>query len=148
MAPYHRCRSDRAVTPRRTLLVVQRWRADIGASSRGRGRLEGARAGADAYRTRAAARGVPFELRRVHQLDGHVALLARDFSRAVAELRQANQNDPWVLVLLARAHAGAGQKREARETWMAAAEYNEIGFPISWAFARQEARRQVKALPR
>jgi len=126
---------------RRNHLYFTAWTAAM------KGDVAGARAGADAYRARATARGLPFELRRAHQLDGHVALLARDFSRAVAELRQANQNDPWVFVLLARAHAGAGQKKEAREAWRAAAEYNELGFPISWAFVRREARNRAKALP-
>jgi tetratricopeptide (TPR) repeat protein len=112
-----------------------------------KGDLAGARPAADAYRARALARGLPFELRRVHQLDGHLALLSKDYPLAVAELGRANQNDPYVLVLLARALQGAGKPKEARDAWSAAADYNELGFPISWAFVRAEARRGARALP-
>ncbi|MFT3914692.1 MAG: tetratricopeptide repeat protein [Anaeromyxobacteraceae bacterium] len=112
-----------------------------------KGDLAAARKHADAYRAAATAKGLPFELRRVHELDGHLALLGKDPARAAAELRQANQNDPYVLALLARALEGAGKPAEARAAWREAAAYNEIGFPISWAFVRAEAARREKALP-
>ncbi|MFO0581471.1 MAG: tetratricopeptide repeat protein [Anaeromyxobacter sp.] len=112
-----------------------------------RGDLATARRHADAYRARATAKGLPFELRRVHELDGHLALLGKDPARAAAELREANQNDPYVVTLLARALEGAGRPAEARAAWREAAGYNEIGFPISWAFVRAEATRREKALP-
>jgi tetratricopeptide (TPR) repeat protein len=112
-----------------------------------KGDLQAAKANADAYRKRAAAKGIPFELRRVHELDGLIALGEKDPARAVAELKQANPNDPWVSVLLARAYEGAGNRKEAREAWKAAADYNEIGFAMSWAFIRNEARKSARAVP-
>jgi tetratricopeptide (TPR) repeat protein len=112
-----------------------------------KGDLVAAKASADAYRKRAAAKGIPFELRRVHELDGLIALGEKDHARAIAELRHANPDDPWIDLLLARAHEGAGNRKEAAEAWKAAAEFNEIGFPISWAFVRNEARKHAKGVP-
>jgi len=126
---------------RRNHLYFASWVAAM------RGDVAAARTNADAYRQKVAVRSLPFEVRRTHELDGHVALLSKDFPRAIAELGQANLNDPWVHVLLARAYEGAGQKKAARDAWLAAADYNELGFPISWAFLRGEARRAAKAMP-
>jgi len=127
---------------RRNHLFFAGWAAAM------RGELAGLRSNADAYRARAEVRGIPFELRRVHELEGQAALLAKDHARAVTELRQANQNDPWVLLLLGRALEGAGSAKEAGEAYRAASEYNELGFPISWAFVRAEARKKAKAVGR
>jgi tetratricopeptide (TPR) repeat protein len=50
-------------------------------------------------------------------LAGYVALHAKDHATAVAALATADQRDPFVLSLLARAYHGKGDSALARQTW-------------------------------
>ena len=120
----------------------------VGRTAAANGDLAAARTNADAYRARATAKGLPFEVRRSHELDGLVALGEKDWKKAIAELAQADDQDPYVWTLRARAQEGAGNAREAREAWRRAADYNEIVNPLSWAFVRAEARKALKSLPK
>ena len=108
-----------------------------------RGDLADAKERTESYRARAERAGIPFEIRRVHELSGHLALAEKDHARAVAELARANQQDPYVLTLLAKACEGAGDQERARATWRAVADWNRLSFP--WAFVRREAREKASA---
>ena len=50
-------------------------------------------------------------------LAGYVELQAKQYDAALGFLTQADANDPFVQMLLARAHEGAGHKDEARTAW-------------------------------
>jgi tetratricopeptide (TPR) repeat protein len=108
-----------------------------------RGDLATGRARAEAYRAEALKKAIPFEVRRTHELAGQLALAGKDGARAVTELRAANQQDPYVLTLLARAYQASGDAKKARATWKKAAEWNQLSFP--YAFVRAEARRAIAA---
>jgi tetratricopeptide (TPR) repeat protein len=74
-------------------------------------------------------------------LAGYVALYAKDYDAAVTALQAADQKDPFVLSLLARAYEGKGETPRARETWekvLASRAHN-----LQNAFARPMA---IKAL--
>jgi tetratricopeptide (TPR) repeat protein len=63
--------------------------------------LTTARAKAAAYAKEVAVKSIPFEVRQGHELAGRIALAERSYASAVAELRQANQQDPRVVYLTA-----------------------------------------------
>ena len=54
-----------------------------------------------------------------HYLAGYLKLEAGDYKAAVDELKQANPEDPFHNLLLARAYEKAGDKEEARKTYRA-----------------------------
>jgi len=108
-----------------------------------RGDLASARAEAEAYRAAAEQKGIPFELRRTHELAGQIALAEQDGARAAKELARANGQDPYVLTLLARAYQSSGDTKRARATWKKVAEWNQLSFP--YAFVRAEARKTLAA---
>jgi tetratricopeptide (TPR) repeat protein len=91
-----------------------------------------------AYRTAIQGPAVPFELRQDHELTGRIALAEGNGAEAVAHLEQANQQDPRVLLLTARAHEAAGNQQAAAELIRQVAEFNQLGFPLS--YVRGEAR--------
>ena len=89
-------------------------------------------------------RGIPFELRQHHELEGRLAMAAGDAAAAVPHLEQANQQDPRVLLLLAEAHREQGMLEEARDYASRAADYNGLG--INYAYARLAARKLAAEL--
>lgn len=50
-------------------------------------------------------------------LTGYVAFYLGDYKTAIADLQQANQRDPFILVLLAQAYEKSGQKDQAMELY-------------------------------
>jgi tetratricopeptide (TPR) repeat protein len=89
-----------------------------------RGDIADAEAQVAEYRKRVEARRVPEELRNLHLLRGLIAGARGDHKTAVAELSKANQNDPRVLLELARAEAAAGERDKALETCRRALVFN------------------------
>ena len=86
------------------------------------------------------ARG--FELRQDHELLGRIALAEGRNAEAVQHLEQANQQDPRVLLLLARAHRANGDAQAAAEFARQAGEFNQLAFPLS--YVRGQARELVE----
>jgi tetratricopeptide (TPR) repeat protein len=75
-------------------------------------------------------------------LAGYVELYAKNYAQAIELLQSADQEDPFVLSLLARAYEGAGNADGARETWERVLEAN--GHSLQNAFARPMAMQRVK----
>lgn len=50
-------------------------------------------------------------------LTGYVAFYAKDYKTALNELGKGNQNDPFVLALMAQAYEASGDTAKAQETW-------------------------------
>src|SRR6185295_16835141 len=65
--------------------------------------LATAKTEAEAFRKGTEERKNPFQTKQVHQLLGMIALEAKDFDTAVAELQQANQQNPYDLYRLCQA---------------------------------------------
>jgi tetratricopeptide (TPR) repeat protein len=80
-------------------------------------------------------------------LVGYVDLFLKDYAGAVAELKQADQKDPFVLFLLAQAYEKSGDAARARETYEQVLASN--AHSLNNAFARSVARKKslAKALP-
>lgn len=110
----------------------------------GTGDLATARARADEYREQVEARQVADEIRRYHELAGRIALQEEDWRKALAEFEQANQQDPIVLCLSAKAWKELGDDEKARELVERAANFNAINF--NYAFVRGKACQMLKEL--
>jgi tetratricopeptide (TPR) repeat protein len=100
--------------------------------------LATAKARAATYATQVAAKKIPFEMRQQHELAGRIALEEKQYAGAVAELQQANQQDPRVLYLLAVAYQGKGDAQKAKEVGTQAADFN--GLSATYGFVRGKAR--------
>jgi tetratricopeptide (TPR) repeat protein len=97
-----------------------------------------AKSKAEAYASQVAAKRIPFEMRQQHELAGRVALEAKDYATAVAELEQANQQDPRVMYVLAVALQGKGDAEKARTVAARAANFN--GLSPTYGFVRGKAK--------
>jgi tetratricopeptide (TPR) repeat protein len=108
--------------------------------------LSSAKAKAGAYRAAVTAKNIPFELRQSRELSGCIALAEKDYAAAVADLRQANQQDPRVLYLTAVALQGQGDAKAAKEVGTQAAEWN--GLSNTYGYVRSRARTLVSGMPK
>ena len=117
------------------------WKARIETE---RGRYADAERHLAAYREQVARRQIPFEERRVHELAGAIALGRGDVRTAIEELAAANQQNPRVLYLSARAHLAADDLARATELAERAANFN--GFGLNYAFVRRPAQQLLAEL--
>jgi len=74
-------------------------------------------------------------------LAGYVAYYAKDYRRAITELQQADQQDPFILLLIAEAYEHAGDAARAREFYQKVLSSNSHA--VNNAFARPIARRKL-----
>jgi tetratricopeptide (TPR) repeat protein len=101
--------------------------------------LAEARKEAGVFREGAASSKNPFQIKNAHELDGTIALAEKDYDRAIAELSQANQQNPQDLYRLCQAYAAKGDKTMAGEMCKKAGEFN--GLPsLNYAFVRTKAK--------
>jgi tetratricopeptide (TPR) repeat protein len=100
--------------------------------------LATAKVKAQEYAAQVAAKRIPFEVRQQHELAGRVALAERNYQSAVAELEQANQQDPRVLYLLAVALQGKGDLMKSEAVAGRAANFN--GLSPTYGFVRTKAK--------
>ncbi len=85
----------------------------------------------------------PDQKRFYPYLTGYVALYTGDYPTAIADLQQADQHDPFILVLLAQAYEKSGDKAQAITYYRKALESDAHNPPN--AFARPLAKRKVAA---
>jgi len=106
--------------------------------------LAAAQAKSQEYAGKVAAKQVPFEVRQSHELAGLIALAEKDFETALAELKQANQQNPRVLYWLAVAYLGKGDAAGAKKSCQLAAEFNGLNF--NYAYVRTKARKMLDVM--
>ena len=80
----------------------------------------------------------PFQTKQAHELVGMIALEAKDYDNAVAELQQANQQNPYDLYRLCQAYQGKGDMGKAKEFCTKAAAFNSLP-QLNLAFIRTKA---------
>ena len=66
-------------------------------------------------------------------LTGYVAFYLGDYRTALTDLQKANQNDPFILVLMAQAYEKLGEKDQAMECYRKAAASNAHNPPNAYA---------------
>ncbi len=67
-----------------------------------------------------------------------IALAEKDYDKAVTELAQANQQNPYDLYRLCQAYQGKGDVNQAKAFCKKAAEFNSLP-QINYAFIRRTA---------
>ena len=87
----------------------------------------------------------PFQQRAAHELLGVVALAEKDYETAAKHLKQANQQSPYVLFQLAKAHHGAGNKDECKALCEKVANMNILP-TLRYAAVRGKAQKMAVAL--
>ncbi|HEY6147734.1 MAG TPA: tetratricopeptide repeat protein, partial [Thermoanaerobaculia bacterium] len=108
-----------------------------------KGDTAGAKKEADEFRQGASTAKNPFTLKTSHELDGIIALAGKDYDKAIAELQQANPQNPLDTYRLCRAYAAKGDTAKAAEACSKAAEFN--GLPnVNYAFIRVKAKAGVE----
>jgi tetratricopeptide (TPR) repeat protein len=80
----------------------------------------------------------PAQMRQAHQLMGLIAMEEKDYNKAVSELQQANQQNPYDLYRLCQAYQGKGDATQAKEFCKRAANFNSLP-AINYAFVRTKA---------
>jgi tetratricopeptide (TPR) repeat protein len=114
------------------------------------GEFEAAKRQAELLRSmqEGVGRTTPLDMRNYHYLLGYIFLEKEDFAGALENLRQANTDDVFIKLLMARAHIGLGERANAEKLMLDIARYT-VG-SVSSSIARPEAlrwlRRNSKAL--
>lgn len=101
--------------------------------------LPTARTEAEEFRKGAEASNNPNQVKLAHEVAGQIALAEKDYDKALAELQQANQQNPQNLYRMCQAHRGKGDKEKARELCTKAAEFNSLP-ALNYAFVRTKAK--------
>jgi Tfp pilus assembly protein PilF len=83
------------------------------------------------------------EIRQAHELAGTIALKEKQFDQAIAHLSKANQQDPYVLYRMGKAHKGKGDQAKADELFRRAATHTTLP-TLNHAFVRAKTNK-VKA---
>jgi tetratricopeptide (TPR) repeat protein len=99
-----------------------------------------AKAEAEEFRKGAEASKNPFQLKQTHELAGMIALAEKDFDKTIAELQQANQQNPQNLYRLSQAYQGKGDNAKAKEFGAKAAGFNSLP-QLNYAFVRAKAQK-------
>jgi tetratricopeptide (TPR) repeat protein len=92
----------------------------------------------EAFRKGTEAAKNPAQSRQAHELIGMIALAEKDYDKAVSELQQANQQNPYDLYRLCQAYQGKGDLNQAKDSCKKAAEFNSLP-QINYAFVRRMA---------
>lgn len=100
--------------------------------------LATAKTEAEAFRKGSEAAKNPAQSRQAHELIGMIALAEKDYDKALSELQQSNQQNPYDLYRLCQAYQGKGDSSQAKGFCKKAAEFNSLP-AVNYAFIRKLA---------
>ena len=134
----------KAAAPGQKDLAEMRWHHAQGRIAARRKQAEAARKHVEEVRA-IAERGRLDESQRmqVHHVAGYVAFYLGDYERAIAELAKADQEDPFILSLLAQASEQRKDQARARELY--ASIVKMPGHSLQAALSRPFAQRRLAA---
>jgi tetratricopeptide (TPR) repeat protein len=113
---------------------------NLAALAIGKKDLAAAKSHAEPFRQGAEATKNPAQLKQAHELAGRIALAGKDYDKAIAELEQANQQDPRNLYRLSQAYRAKNDRPKADEYGKKAAEFNPLP-QLNYAFIRVKAQK-------
>lgn len=87
---------------------------------------------ASSYREAVSGPNIRFEVQQSHELGARLALAQEDPQKALADLEQANQQNPEVLMLEARAHLQSGDKVAARTGCEEVVDFNQLSVNLAY----------------
>ena len=99
---------------------------------------------AETFAKGAEASRNPAQRKQAHELAGMIALAEKDYDQALAELQQANQQNPRNLYRLCQAYQGKGDAAKAQEYCAQAAGFNSLP-QLNYAFIRRKAQKMTAA---
>jgi tetratricopeptide (TPR) repeat protein len=99
---------------------------------------------ADDYRDAVEVHNVRFETQRSHELDAMIATARNEMEDAIGHLEQANQQDPQIWLLKARAYAAMGDVEGARLACEHIINFNQLN--LNLAYVRNNARELLESL--
>jgi tetratricopeptide (TPR) repeat protein len=82
------------------------------------------------------------QVKQAHELAGRIALEEKNYDAAIAELAQANQQNPDVLYLLGLSYQGKGDTAKAKDSFTKAAKFNSLP-QLNYAFVRSKAEKAI-----
>jgi len=97
---------------------------------------------AEEFRKGAETTKNDFQLKQAHELAGRIALAEKNYDIAIAELQQANEQNPRNLYRLAQAYQGKGDSTKAREYYAQVAAFNPLP-QLNYAFIREKAQKMA-----
>lgn len=97
---------------------------------------------AEEFRKGAEASRNGLQVKQAHELAGRIALAQKDYDTAIAELQQANAQNPSNLYRLAQAYQAKGDSAKAQEYAAQAARFNSLP-QLNYAFIRVKAQKMV-----
>ncbi|HWY56084.1 MAG TPA: tetratricopeptide repeat protein [Terriglobales bacterium] len=103
---------------------------------------DAAKAHAEEFRKGAEATKNELQIKQTHELAGRIALAEKNYEIAIAELQQANDQNPRNLYRLAQAYQAKGDSTKAREYYAQAAGFNSLP-QLNYAFIRLKAQKIV-----
>jgi tetratricopeptide (TPR) repeat protein len=124
--------------------TVRNYKWDLARVAVSTGNLDTASELADTYREAVADHAIRFEVQRTHELDGMIALAEGDLETAVGHFEQANQQNPQVWMLKARAYAAMGDREGARSACEHVINFNQLS--LNLAYVRRPARELQESL--
>ena len=104
----------------------------------GKNDLTTAKTEAEEFRKGAEAKKNSFQIKQAHELAGMIAFAQKDYDQSIAELQQANQQNPFNLYRLCQAYQGKTDAAKAKEFCGKAANFNSLP-QINYAFVRTKA---------
>ena len=96
----------------------------------------------ETFRKGAEAAKNPNQVKQAHELAGRIALEEKNYDAAIAELAQANQQNPEVLYLLGQAYQGKGDAAKAKDSFTKAAKFNSLP-QLNYALVRSKAEKAL-----
>jgi len=115
---------------------------NLGRVAVGKKDLATAKTEAETFRKGAEAAKNPNQVKQAHELAGRIALEEKNYDAAIAELGQANQQNPDVLFLLGQAYQGKGDAAKAKENFTKAAKFNSLP-QLNYALVRAKAEKAL-----
>jgi tetratricopeptide (TPR) repeat protein len=101
-----------------------------------------AKAHTEEFRKGAEASKNELQVKQAHELAGKIALAEKNYDTAIAELQQANEQNPRNLYRLAQAYQAKGDTTKAHEYYVQAAGFNSLP-QLNYAFIRLKAQKLV-----
>jgi len=97
---------------------------------------------AEEFRRGAEAKKNSVQVQQAHELDGRMALGEKDNDKAIAELEQANLQDPRNLYRLSLAYEAKGDTAKAQDFLVKTASFNSLP-QLNYAFVRAKAHKKL-----
>jgi tetratricopeptide (TPR) repeat protein len=101
--------------------------------------LAKAEAETEEFRKMAEAVNNPNQVKLAHELAGSIALAEKDYDKAIAELQQANNQNPYNAYRLCKAYQGKGDAEKASAACKQAADFNSLP-NLNYSFIRTKAK--------